>query len=116
SLRPPKTDARAAMGPHQGNRDVVFHLNKAHERIEDEQLHSALIEVQKPLRINPRSAQALCMKARISAALGAIDAARRDLKTAEQINPNDPEIHALRGKMFWLSDCNAAETVAAYER
>jgi tetratricopeptide (TPR) repeat protein len=111
-----KTHRPAPRGFQQGNRDVIYHLQKASDLFHECQLRLALIELKKALRINPRAADALYRKAEVIAYLGDVDAARRDLKVAERIDPKISGIDALRGRMFWLSDRDAPEAVAAYER
>jgi tetratricopeptide (TPR) repeat protein len=116
SMPRPDTRVRAAKGPRTGGRDVVFHLQKGVQLFNKGRLRSALKELKKALRINPQSADALVTRARVSAALGEIDSARRDLSRAERIEPREGSIYTLRGAVCWFSDGNAAGTIAEYTK
>jgi tetratricopeptide (TPR) repeat protein len=104
------------MAPAAGQKDVVFHLNKADAHYRQGQLNLALAETKKALRINPRSSYTLETKARVLAGLGNVEGARRDLRALEQIDPSSRYAYAIRGALFWFADRDAAKTVAAYER
>lgn len=61
----------------------------------------------KALEINPRSVEALTLRARARLEAERFEAAEADLNAALKINPNSLEAHALRAAMFFLQDRNA---------
>jgi tetratricopeptide (TPR) repeat protein len=115
-LETPPPGGNDVRAPGAGQKDVVFHLNKAEAHYRQGQLSLALAEAKKALRINPRSSNVLESRARVLAGLGNVEGARRDLRALEQIDPRNLYTYAIRGALFWFADRDAAKTVAAYER
>jgi tetratricopeptide (TPR) repeat protein len=113
---PPKKKVSSRVGSPGGNKDVVFHLKKSLEKFHKGSLHSALKDIKKALRINPRSTEALIQRARLAALIGDVELARHDLKKVEKIDPAVGFIYSIRGGLFWLHDKNAPEAISAYAR
>lgn len=81
----------------QFKKDVMVHLQRANEFISADKFQKALAEVRSALRLNPRCAEAIVIRAHVLAITGHVDEALKELQKAERLNPKYYRTYALRG-------------------
>jgi tetratricopeptide (TPR) repeat protein len=78
------------------SKDVMTHLVRAQRSSVEEHFQNSLTECRKALRLNPRCAPALVLKAYALAVLDRIPEALRELQHAERISPSYEAIYFIR--------------------
>jgi len=97
------------------SKDVVVHLTRAANYLQNKQSPRALREFRLALRLNPRCAPALTGRALALADLDRLSEAIRDLQKAEKIDPAQEIIYTIRALVF-LYQKKPAEALFNIER